>query len=146
MQNTEPTIIVFHEKHGGRYFMANNQDEMEAIAVHIVLERKKRDWYYFMHEDGIPPLPKVPLEDATEEKFGKDIVRRIQQEWRQYNNSLREYNTGQKEKETLDRIKGGYNSPEIRKLALKFLYSHRDYEYEGFDVETPEEYKKDFEA
>ncbi len=139
-------ILIFHEKHGDRYFAVANQVDIEAVATKMVLERMKGDWYYFIHEDGIPPLPKVPLADATEEKFGKEIARRIQQEWRQYNNMVKEYEQGQADKELLSRIKSGYQSPEVRKLAWKFLQARAVWEYEDFDIEEIEEYQKDFNA
>lgn len=142
MQITEPSIVVFHEKHGDRYFLVNNQEDLEALAVHMVLERAGMGyWYYFESEK--PTEPKVSKAEGL--KLGGRLTEASVLEWIDYERNLREYNYEQKDSETLDKIKGGWKSPEIRKLALRFLENRRDSEYEGFDVESPEEYKKDFE-
>ena len=126
-------IVIFHEKHGDRYFVSNSQKDLEAVALKVVLERDGEGyWYYFDSEKSTEP--KVSKADGL--KLGGRLKEASVLEWIDYERNLREYNYEQKDKETLQKIKTEKNG----ELALKFLRSRRDAEYEGFDIEEPEKF------
>ena len=41
-----PVIVVFKEKHGDAYYLANNEDEFFAVFNHIFLERYTAGYWY----------------------------------------------------------------------------------------------------
>jgi hypothetical protein len=125
-------IVVFKEKHGDRHFIVNTRQELEKVALKIVLERNDEGyWYDFSSKE--PVEPKIKKEDA--EKFGDNIANAITREWKDYEYSVKQYKKDKVLKDALEKIVKNKDGG----LALQFLESMKDGEYEGFEVITGEE-------
>ena len=69
------TVVVLREKHGNRYFVVDNDEELYALSLSIVRGRLASGYFY--HEPGDPPVPP----DYTEEDVLK-MPRSLQAEAR----------------------------------------------------------------
>lgn len=125
-------IIIFHEKHGNRYFDASTPDKINAVCHKIVLERINAEWY-----DLTPSLWSVDKPELSKEEICNLPPGRVKQEaerqWKEWENY--EYNKRAEEEDiaVLKRIQAG-----DKKLAYKFLHSRRHNEYEKFTIEELE--------
>jgi hypothetical protein len=121
------SIVIFHEKHGDRHFIVNTMQELEKVALKIVLERNEEGWYSFDYDQ--PVEPKVSVEDAK--KLGMaSVVAAVEREWSDYKYSKKQYEDGIRLKAALDKIEENKDGA----VALQFLNSMKDGEYEAFEV------------
>ena len=59
------TVMVLREKHGDRYFVVDNDEELHQTALAVVRQRLKEGWYYE------PDEPKKSDLDYTKEDVAK---------------------------------------------------------------------------
>ena len=126
------SIVIFHEKHGDRHFIVNTMQELEKVALKIVLERNEEGWYSFDYDQ--PVEPKVSVEEAK--KLGMaGVVAAVEREWSDYKYNKKQYEDGIRLKAALDKIVKNKDG----EIALQFLNSMKDGEYERFEVISGEE-------
>ncbi len=132
-KNNTVKIIVFHEKHGDRYFSIPTQEDLEKVALKIVKERNKDEWYYFFNDK--PKEPEVSLEQMNSMKEGafKELAK---SQWNDYKLLLRRLEKDIKLKELLDKVINDKDGA----AALSFLKSQGDGECERFSIEETESY------
>ena len=127
-------IVIFREKHGDRHFVVHTMQELEKVALKIVLERNEEGWYSFDNE--LPKEPKVTIEDAK--KLGMDgVVAAVEREWSNYKYSKKQYDEGLVLAVALKKIVENNDG----ELALKFLNSMKGGEYEAFEVISGETFE-----
>lgn len=65
---SEPSVLVCHEKHGERYFLVNDDEDLFRVALSILKGRfSQKEWYWF---GELGPAPKPP-------GFTDDDVKRL---------------------------------------------------------------------
>lgn len=120
-------IALFKEKYGDRYFIVHTRQDLEKVALKIVLEREEQNWYDFDYEK--PTEPTLTIEVA--EKFGMSgVAAATKQEWETYKYNKKQYERGIVLKSALEKIikeKDG-------KTALQFLQELKGGEYEAFEI------------
>jgi hypothetical protein len=129
-------IIVFHEKHGPRYFAADTEEELQAACLKVVRERLAEEWYYTpealdesvnLTDDQIASLPTASLQAAA--RADRDRYRRKARENAQMQ---KEWDLVQKAVDTGDG-EAAYQLIRLRSRA----------EYEGFNIEALESSEPD---
>lgn len=123
-------ILVFNEKHGDRHYVVRTNADLEKIALDIVLERKEQGWYYkpekkefgkLLTKEEIEALPTESLQAAAKKEM-RELVSNIKyykEEWENWN--------------LLERVV----EKQSGELALSFLDSRRDGEYERYEIIDP---------
>ena len=125
-------ILAFNEKHGDRHFIVHTREELQKVALKIVLERNEEGWYEFNVKE--PVKPDIELEKA--DSFSVGIANAIKSDWGHYRLSLENYKSNQKMKTLWDKVAKNNDS----KAALELLEENKDGQYEGFEIITPESF------
>lgn len=128
-----PAIIIFEEKHGKQYFYVTNNEDFKKVALKVLKERLDSGYYYYEPEP--PPPPDVTQEIV--ETLGKGPVRdlavatlkRHERDLKYYEDDVSVWKLIQKAIADSDGT-----------LALKALRSRNSHEYEGMNIERPQEY------
>jgi hypothetical protein len=125
-------IIIFHEKHGDRYFDASTQDKINAACHKIVLERLDDKRYSLKPSLWSVAEPEL-TRDQVENLPNGSVRREAERQWKEWENY--EYNKRAEEQDisALKRIQAG-----DKELAYKFLHSRRHNEYERFTIKEVE--------
>jgi len=133
IRNFEPgMILLFKEKHGTRYFDASTEELAGKACLKILEERLKEDYECFGEEK--PEMPKLTKEqvDAFPESWAKTAgVKELEE----YKYRLKEYN---KYISFLSDVKKAIKTNDY-KLAIELIWSRKEWEYEGVDVDCLEE-------
>jgi hypothetical protein len=133
-KNTKyPVIVIFKEKHGDRYFIANNQEELGKICLQVLTERFDDGYWYYKPEplgedDKIIDIP----EDLPEDVKG-DIERRngaMRNKIRSHKYAVHDYKLIEKAYQDRD-----------PKAAYHVLQNRSAYEYEEMAIEYPMDIK-----
>lgn len=134
-------VVVFHEKHGNRFFSVRKPDDYARIAIKIVKERYERKWYPQINDPILQPeKPKITVEQALD--MDAEIRVTVEQLWKEY--AQRKRNALEQEEDvallkTALHEGHGLPPPSAAIAAVHLLALRRRYEYEGYDVITPEE-------
>lgn len=126
-------LVIFCEKHGRRYFIANNLQELREIALKIFTERRKEKfWYDFsqlkekrteiLSEDQIKALPTEKLRKTAREENEANV--RDERYFKELERQKKMYDIILEKKDPV--------------VALRFIEdrSSKNYEYEKFEVEN----------
>lgn len=128
-------VVVFHEKHGERYFLVKEQEDFGRIALKMVRERNGNRFcnlYDGCGEDVNPPEPKITMEQAA--TMDKEIQSTVNALWTRYREAKGRALEEVKHAALLKKALDGDAC-----AAVQVLFQNRDHEYEGFEVVTPEE-------
>lgn len=127
-------IVIFKEKHGDRYFLVHNREELEKVALKIVKERNEEGWYNYEYE--LPTEPKMTVDAAV--LLGMErVIAAVKEEWNLFSYNKKQYELGIKMKAALEEIEK-YNNGAV---ALQFLNDSKDGQYEAFKIEAGESYE-----
>jgi len=131
LNNGNPIVLICKEKHGDIVFLAEKQDELDRISLHIIKERYK--CYYF---DEKPKMPSLSEEQAALIPPGrvKDLA---YEEIKNYKNQLRSWEISDKNCKILQKAV----DDEDGKLAYHFLYQRQDHQYETIETEVPKRFE-----
>lgn len=138
-----PTIIIFEEKHGSRYFIAHNNKEVGQIALKVIADRLEEGYWYDDDEDCRIARQEEwnAYRTATEKLTPKEIkdlgIKKPEyKEPPSLNNIAKDfYRQIEWQAETLAKKIVADKDGEA---AYKFLYYRSDGEYERMLVESPE--------
>ncbi len=127
-----PFAIVFHEKHGDRYFLATDTESVYSIFTQIFKERLEAGYWYISRKPEEPKKPQPPknIHDPSEASKYGNAMSSYQRKLNEYKRELDEFNLIEYIKKTMDPQK-----------IHAFMTSRKDGEYEGFDYETFENYR-----
>ena len=128
-------VVVFHEKHGERYFLVKEQEDFGRIALKMVRERNGNRFcnlYDGCGEDVSPPEPKITMEQAA--TMDKEIQSTVNALWTRYREAKVRASEDVKHAALLKKALDGDAC-----AAVQVLSRNRDQEYEGFEVVTPKE-------
>lgn len=136
-----PSIIVFNEKHGNRYYIANNPDEFGRVFLTVLEERfHQKYWYNWMkgYKDTSLVIPKFTEEDINSlPESVQEMTESMRRELSFYKKGLRE------QKETRENYLNIEKAIVTRDtyLAYQMIREVSSGEYEGFEIEHPLEIK-----
>lgn len=122
-------IIIFKEKHGSQHFIAHNLGELEKIALKVFKERVEDEYWYDYSDLEEPVRPDISKEDAEKLK-NEQIKRSVLEAWKSYEYDLKNNKEWLEEK----RLYESALKDERGNIALAFLDSRRNGEYEGFEI------------
>ena len=135
----DPKIIIFEEKHGNRTFYSSCLEDACKIFKKILKERFKTAYYEWLKESRVFPeteeltqelIDQIPNELET---LKKESLERFKRQEENKKRSLRNNILYQEiEKECL--------SSTIDTTAYLLLEELREGSYEGWEVETPEDF------
>lgn len=122
MYGENQKLLIFKEKHGTQFFVTHNATELSVALLSVVQERLEDGWY--MDELYGDDLPKEDVDPSQTDMFKKTDLPKTDKETAQG---------------ILDLARSDVNDAliEAGALAYDFLQSHKDYEYEGFEIEYP---------
>lgn len=127
-------LLIFNQKDVNRYFSVPTLSHLYLAAIKIFKERVNEGYWYDFDNIKEPIKP-----DTSEEDLQK--IKNIQLKnftiasWTTYHDELKYYQSNIKEKQLYDlAIKDKKGD-----IVLKFLSGRKDYEYEGFEIESVEE-------
>lgn len=128
-------ILIVKEKHGDRYFVINSRADLHRAALKIVKERYDHGYWYH--------APKRK-EDIAKPAYSKKEIEQLKgaakeaalAELRRYERELK-YHKIAEEQYALALAAVKENDGEA---AYELLDWRRDCEYEGFELERPEEF------
>jgi hypothetical protein len=126
----EPQLLVFHEKHGERYFYVPDDHTLFTAALKVLNERHAEDYWYFK-----PDKPKAPdftkeQVEAMPESLQSGAMKRLLEysnELREWENDSENYNNVVKAVETKD-----------GRLAWQCLRDYSEGEYQRVSLERLE--------
>lgn len=128
-------VVVFHEKHGERYFLVKEQEDFGRIALKMVRERNGNRFcnlYDGCGEDVNPPEPKITMEQAA--TMDKEIQSTVNALWTRYREAKVRASEDVRHSALMKKALDGDAC-----AAVQVLFRSMDNEYEGFEVVTPEE-------
>ena len=124
----KPSVLIFKEKHGSRYFSVTNDKELFAVALKVLTERFKDGyWYYAPGFTHTKP-------DFTEEQIKAMPLSLREEAWKKFNaykTAVRQYEL---ERSDYDAIVKAVNTKD-GKAAWDCLRNHNDGQYEGYEIE-----------
>ena len=127
-------LLILKEKHGNRYFYVPTFEHLCKAALKVVLERNEQGyWYDFSEELDEDEKPEISKEDLEKMKDGPIKMVGLK-EWEHYESKLDHKPKLIKGKKLLDKV---IEDNDLLS-ALQFLEDRRDYEYEGFEIESLE--------
>jgi hypothetical protein len=134
-------IVVFHEKHGDRYFKVSCPNDFGLIAIKIVKERYQQNWYPQISDPILRPTkPKLTVEQAVDmDEQIQDTVARLWQEYARQKASALDIEEDVALLKDALHEDNGIHPPSAAIAAVRLLAKRRGYEYEGYDVITPEQ-------
>lgn len=127
--NWKPVILKFNEKHYDKYYLANNEDELNEIAFQILKDRNDNGWYLKPKFEnfsfsGFKELPKDVLK-----KMDKSTLSFYETQKSGYEKNLKEFNQYSKIYNELLRVL----KTKDKKAALNTLENYNSGEYECFE-------------
>jgi hypothetical protein len=127
------TILVFREKHGDRYFLAESREAIAEACFKVFKERFDEGWYASDFDE--PEKPEV-----TNDKLGS-LPPKLQQFARDEIVSYERMMAGYKQQqEFAKRITDAVANGD-RAVAVQVIESRGGYEYEGYRLEQCEDAK-----
>lgn len=128
MYGEEQKLLVFAEKHGTWHFVTNNATELSMALLTVLEQRLEEGW--FMDELYGDDVPKEGVDPSQTDMFKKTDLPKTDKE---------------KAQAIIDLARSDMENAVIEAgaLAYDFFDSHKDYEYEGFEIEYPSEAKFD---
>ena len=129
--DTYPKIMCFQEKHGNRYFICNSLEDVFQVSLKVLTSRLA-DGYWYDEPEGEPTHPPYMLEQA-EALLGSARDAALK-ELKGYQQACKEWLEESLEWHNIQEAVSNKDG----KLALCCLYQRKDYEYEGYEFETPE--------
>jgi len=126
-KETYPLIAIMEEKHTTCRYIVNSEKDLLMLCLHTVLGRFKDGWYCDLEEE--PPKPPTPP-PAEAAPMYHDLYRAKLEDHK------RCYTVNPDMKAMFDKAVAG-----DAEEALGFLMwrSQKEYEYEKFELETPDE-------
>jgi len=127
-------ILILKEKHGNLYVDVSTEKKWASALLHIVKDRHSQGWYDEV-EKAAPP---EKFKEYTPEQISlmpKFIVEAIHTNNQHYDVELRIFNRLKQQKKYLEKALGGNPNS-----AWKLLSCRDDYEYEGVELDTLEDY------
>ncbi len=121
------SVLVLREKHGERYYVVDNDQELFKVALNIVRGRLKEGHWY--HPPGDPPVPP----DYAEEdilKMPKSLQAEARKKVQDYKSRSRSWDDANEDWLQVNEV---CSSGDGRK-AMQLLESRGDWEYEGFSL------------
>jgi hypothetical protein len=128
-------VVVFHEKHGERYYLVKELEDFGRIALKTVRERNGNrlfNLYDGCDEDVNPPEPKITMEQAA--TMDKEIQSTVSALWTRYREAKVRVSEDVRHSALMKKALDGDAC-----AAVQVLFRSMDNEYEGFEVVTPEE-------
>jgi len=126
-------ILVFDEKHGRRFFLADTEEKLHAAALKIVKERKEEGWYYDPAEEERDKPESMTMTDEQVEALPvpSGVKRNIRVERENYRQAVKRW---ERDKANYALIVKAVNEND-GKTAFEILKIRDDYEYEGWSFE-----------
>lgn len=127
-------VVIFHEKHGERYYLVKEQEDFGRMALEVIQDRKKCGFYDYTIKvsDLQPEPPKVTMEQAA--TMDEAVQRTVQDLWTNYKRAKQDME-GDLERVTL--LKKALDGDAI--AAVRLLVQSRGYEHEAFEIVIPKE-------
>lgn len=122
-----PKLFVAHEKHGDRHFLLLSEKDLFKVALTLTKERVEQG-YFYKQEEPEKPTTEQGWIDSHPSIAVRHAARR---EWLLYKEKL-SYANDVNEAHLLASAAVATGNGE---LALEAMKLHRDYEYEGYNVE-----------
>ena len=126
---SQPSIVVCHEKHGERYFLVNNDEDLFRVALSVLKGRFKSDWGWFYEPQAPPVAPGFTAEDI--EKLPKALQADAQKKLTSYQQTLRATQNARAEWEELKKAAEGTDG----RAAWQVLRNNSDGEYARISIE-----------
>ena len=127
-------LFIFREKHGDRYYVANNLLEVTQVALEVVSRRLKEGWYEQWPTPQFPELSRDQTEALPDGQI-KNSARAI---WDAYDSAMEAHTLNNKViQEACEAVE---QQDGIK--ALEVLRERDAFEYEGFDIERIEPVKE----
>lgn len=123
-----PSLLVFKEKHGERYFHVADDDAVYRVALHVLIGRQK-EGYWYGAPTRVPKPPDVTAEGV--EQLPESLRGPARRMLLTYKKELAEFTARTEE---YARIQGAITDRN-GKDAWDILMARGDYEYEGFSLE-----------
>jgi hypothetical protein len=127
------TILVFREKHGDRYFMADSREALGEACFKVFKERFDEGWYASDFDE--PEKPEV-----TRDELGS-LPPKLQQAARDEIVSYERMMAGYKKQQEFAKAITGAVANGDRAVAIRVIESRGGYEYEGYRLEQCEDAK-----
>lgn len=124
-------ILVFKEKYGDRYFDASTP-EKELDAYLKIAKQRIKDGYWYDIDCVVPEEPEISKEQIAKMKDSGLKTAAIQ-EWENYEYNLRYLKECEETEKLIKLVKKG-----DKQAAKTLIWSRRDGEYEGFEIEETE--------
>jgi hypothetical protein len=126
---TEPTLLVFKEKHGERYFNIPDDTALFAACLKVVSERLKEECWYLEPDGEVPKTPDFTREQIASmpESMRADAEKKLAA----YIREMQEFN---EEIADFAKIKEAVESRDGR-AAWQIVCDRGRYEYEGYSLE-----------
>lgn len=134
----QPSVLIFKEKHGKRYFHVPDDKALFAAALHVLAERKEDGYWYPSPPFGdTPEEPDVKPEDI--EKLPKSLQATAKKKLDAYRAAMVEIQDDVLEHAAIEKALADKDG----RAAWECLRNRRDAEYEGFDLERYEDLDDD---
>jgi|SRR5271155_698784 len=132
----KPMLLVFKEKHGRRHFHVIDDKALLRAALHVLTERHKEGYWYPKPETSEKPHP-PDVAEADIEKLPTSLRETAKEALRNFQDWLAAY---EKEVSKYADIVKAVATKDGR-AAWTILRDRRNYEYEGFELESYEDVK-----
>lgn len=121
-----PKLLVVHEKHGDRYFLLSSEEDFRKAALKLVRERVVCDFFRV----GEPEKPST--QETWIDSHPSSAVRKAAlDEWRRYKLDL----SNAKVRNEASLLAHAAIATGNGEMAIEAMNLHRDYEYEGYNIE-----------